>query len=256
MDDEALGERHRRIVRREQQRARKKSWVVYPYRDPSGAVVFEKVRIPVGGDGQRDKTFRYRHWAPVEPHGWAWEWCKPPGADGYLYHLPDLLGAKASGDDIWWCEGEKDADRLEEEDVITTSHHGGAGKVTARQAEWFRGHPGRVILLYDRDEDGPTGANPGAYDVVRRYDMLRAVGIPSERIGVAGPAVGKDIFDHLNAGQPLDAIEWVADLDPFREKAKRGNGFGAWGYVEVPPDLTEAIARIERDGWHPEVRRG
>ena len=239
-----------RIVNAARPRRDGPNWVHYKYRDASGRVIFDKVRVPKPDGG---KGFLYCY----QGSGWAKGipfWGKPPWADSYLYNVPELLQAKESGADIWWCEGEKDADRLEEEDVTTTSHHGGAGHINAAQAEWFRGHTGRVILLMDLDEDGPTGANPGAYDVIRRYDLLLAVGITREQIRVAAPKVGKDIYDHLVAGRTLDELVWVTDLRPLRDKAERGNGFAGSGYPQADPEMEEALAQIEREGW--KVRRG
>lgn len=250
-DMAALDDRRKRSIEREERKVAAGRWIIYKFYDEHGRVLFEKCRIPLGGG---KKTFRYRHMAPVEPHGHAWDYHKPPEADRYLYHLRELLRAKASGADVWWTEGEKDADRLEEElegDDCTVSHHQAAGNSTPEQAEWFRDHNGYVVLLMDMDQDNEYGANPGAFDVIRRYDQLREVGLPKERLRVAAPAVGKDVHDHLSAGLGLSDLVAVTDLRPLREKAKRGNGFSAWGYGPSDPYLDEFFASGRK--WEPKV---
>ena len=141
----------------------------YDYTDIHDRLVFQKVRYRTS-DG-RGKTFAYRR---PDGHG-HWLSGKPDDADGYLYRLPQLFEATLRGSDIWWTEGEKDADSLVEHPnagVVATSHHGGAGHVDLEQAKWFRGFAGRVFLVGDRDE-------PGAGDMRLRYRLLRHVGIAS-----------------------------------------------------------------------------
>src|SRR5438105_11344144 len=145
----------------------------YAFRTPDGHEWFQKLRYRT--NDSRGKTFRYR-WR--KGPGYVWNWGKRERADELLYHLPDLLAAKADGDPIIWCEGEKDADAtIEATGLLATSHHGGALKITRQQAMWFRGHRGLVYLAYDLDPDDPlTGGNPGAADVVKRYDLLLSIG--------------------------------------------------------------------------------
>lgn len=256
-DMDALDQRRSRRIAREERKVSAGRWTIYPYYNEHGEKVFEKCRIPLG-DGK--KTFRQRHFAPTEPHGYKWDYHRPREGDRLLYNLPDLLRAKASGADVWWTEGEKDAGRLEEEltgDDCAVSHIDGAGNSTPEQAEWFRGDLGRVFLAMDLDEDDEHGRNPGVFCVIRRFDQLRAVGLKLSQLFVVAPAVGKDIFDHLAAGLTLDDLVFITDLGPLREKAERGKGFGAWGYRDHS-ETAEEIGRLlaERGGWFPVVSRG
>lgn len=160
-------------------------------------------------------------------------------ADDLIYNLPEVLDAKATGETVWWTEGEKDADSLTRLGVVATSHHGGAGKINATQASWFRGHTGLVALLYDVDADDERGGNPGAADVIRRYDLLLKAGVPRDQIAVGHALVGKDVTDHIEAGHQLDELVWLDDLTALQEKAAlttrgtfRGAGYGFpanWG---------------------------
>lgn len=228
-------------------------WIVYKFYDEYGRVIFEKVRRPLDAPPPRDKTFFYRHTVEgFTDGGMERANLKPSYADDYLYHLTDLLRAKASGADVWWTEGEKDADKLEEfldAPDCTVSHHGGAGKISPEQVGWFRDHTGYVGLLMDLDADDEHGANPGAYDVIRRYDLLRAVGLPRERLRVFAPAVGKDVYDHLTAGKGIADLVPVTDLRPLREKALRGNGFSGWGYGDAETRALGEALGSRGEGW-------
>jgi hypothetical protein len=83
-----------------------------------------------------------------------------------------------------------------------------------------------VFLVADADAAGAACA-------VRRYDLLRAVGIPARRLRLLVPARGyKDAADHLVAGHPLSEFRrW--SLDAMREIAAtaptptKGRGYDA-----------------------------
>lgn len=158
----------------------------YTFENHDGTEAFQKVRyrLPDGG-----KTFRYR-WR--RGPGYVWVPGKPLGADDLLYHLPEVVGPHV----VHWCEGEKDADAVRAAGALATSHHAGAGHITAEQARWLR-HAVRVVLVADRDV-------PGAYDALLRGRLLTETGVPRDAITVVRAAVGKDAADHLAAGYSLD----------------------------------------------------
>jgi hypothetical protein len=107
----------------------------YDYTDLYDRVLFQKVRYRTV-DG-RGKSFAYRR-----PNGQGrWISAKPDDADQYIYRLPQVFEAVLRGDDVWWTEGEKDADSLAEHPnagVVATSHHGGAGHVHLEQSSGSR----------------------------------------------------------------------------------------------------------------------
>jgi len=199
---------------------------------------FQKVRLDlaVPDTSGRSKTFKYR-WRMQPTH--VWIYTKRPRSDELIYNLPAVLDAVVSGETIYWAEGEKDADNLAAAGVVATSHHGGAGHVIRTQTEWLTDHRGLIALLYDLDADDKGGGNKGAFDVVRRYDLLREVGVPRERIAVGHARVGKDVSDHLAAGYGLDELVWLEDLTGLYEKAAKttaasypGSGYSVpsnWG---------------------------
>ena len=135
---------------------------IYQYRDAQGRLVFEKLRYP-------GKKFVQRR----------------PGARGYeynldgiekpLYNLPELLTAN----EIFFCEGEKDADRAAAEvrrldvgdaRVAVTTNFGGASQWDDKDNVYFAGK--KVVIFPDNDDPGQrhaeriaTGINPLAAGV-------------------------------------------------------------------------------------------
>jgi hypothetical protein len=238
-----------------------KQTAVYKYRNEKDRLLFERVRYATDQPFPRNKVVTYRY-------GIGGDWAtghgvgngvmiseKHPDADRYLYRLPQFLAAP-EGSDIWWTEGESDADALWLYDEVATSHHGGAGRATVSQAEWFRGFGGQVVLPYDQDPDDKRGGNVGALDVIRRYDLLRAVGLAAEQLVVVAPLVGKDMRDHLDAGHDPDEVIVVRDIQLLRDKATRtmGTSFGRAGYA--PPDTELAELIDGNPAWDCQVLRG
>ncbi len=194
----------------------------YDYTDIYYRLVFQKVRYRT--NDLRGKTFLIRHRDPTQPSGWKYS--KPPGFERYLYNLPQVWWAVQHGDDVYWCEGEKDADSLILAGVVATTH-GGAGNATPAQAEWFRGHTGRVLLVMDRD-------GPGAADVLTRYDLLRGIGLSAQQLLILHPrGDAKDATDHLASGRTLHEFRPVHRADVAQHAAQatpavmRAHGYGS-----------------------------
>lgn len=189
---------------------------IHEYRDANGRTRLARVRWRFA-DGTKAVTYRrpiashkdYSH-PKVSPghdgRGWIPE--APADAGEYLYRLPELWEAFcADAPEIAWTEGESDADAVVRAvpGLPVTSHHGGAGKATQGQLDWFRGYEGMVLVCVDNDD-------PGAMCAIRRLDGLRALGVAAVLVG---PAVGKDVRDHLEAG-----YAW-AQMAPLNEDAIR-----------------------------------
>ncbi len=184
----------------------------YSYRDPGGTEVFQHVRYRLDPPvNERAKTFRYR-WRR-DAHC-VWVNRKPPGADDFLYRLPELYAAlrKRTAEPIYWCEGEKDADALATLGVLATSHHQAAAHATEAQAAWLK-PARRIVLLADRDV-------PGAACALHRHRLLRAVGVDPARIRCCVAAEGKDAADHVEAGYDLDDLVPVRADDLYRAAAR------------------------------------
>jgi hypothetical protein len=213
------------------------------YHDANGAAVFQHYRI-TDPDDPRGKRYGYRYPKTIKGRV-VTEWCyqKPPIADSLMYRLPWVLGNP--DERLLLAEGERDADAALRLGVLASSHHGGAGKFTEAMAESLASHRGRIVLVADNDP-------AGAYDVCRRYDLLRAVGIPAKRLRVREVVPthrGADLRDHLEAGYRLRDLR-NADLDRLREVATTRAGDpsdGSWPWDADEPGWIEQ--------WKANLRR-
>lgn len=225
--------------------------IVYEYEDKRGRVLLRKWRSTVTDDFPNiPKKFSMEARSRE-----GWRWVNPtdlerkyPGAHDYfhslLYNLPLLLADPA---EVWLTEGEKDAAALVRAGLAALSHWQGAQNFTEGQAEQFRRYRGRVVLAADADA-------AGAADVVRRYDLLRAVGIPEDRIRLVVAAPGlKDAHDHLAAGHSVAEFREMP-LEVVRKFGRRAPahtpGRGKRGYDPGPPISTwraKAETDAERD---------
>lgn len=245
--------------RKKARKAARQRTKIHPYHDEQGRKVFERVRWY---DDEGNKQVAYRH---AVGRGWALGLDndpvpfkeKPDGADRYLYRLPRLLQELAKGPAgvVWWTEGESDADALwNEHEVCATSHHQGAGNASPLQAEWFRGFEGWVLLCADADSDTPEGGNVGAKCVIKRLDLLTALGVKAL---VLMPGEGKDIRDHLDAGLGLGDLVRVEGkaLAELRAKAARTTVGSLRAYLDSPEvrELGEALGDDGR-GWKVRVQ--
>jgi hypothetical protein len=195
------------------------------YHDSRGRRVFQHYRVDEP-DKPRGKRYGYRYL--IGDNDWCYT--KPARADSLVYRLPLVLANPDAT--LAAVEGERDADRGLEAGVLTTCHHGGAGKFTVAQAESLARHRGPFLLVADND---PAGAG----DVCRRYDLLRGVGIPAKRLRVREVVPrhpGADLRDHLDAGYAFGDLK-PADLDRLREIATTATGHyseGSWPCVGEP----------------------
>jgi len=131
---------------------------VYPYANASGAILYENVRyIP--------KEFRQR---------------RPNGAGGYIYNLdgidrvpyrlPALLeGIRNGVDEIWFTEGEKDADNLRLLGLTATSFK----KWTQGLNRYIKN--AHAVLFRDHDISGVKQANDAAKIIVDAAKTVRVI---------------------------------------------------------------------------------
>lgn len=218
------------------------------YHDVAGHPVFQHYRYPrkPTPDDPRDKAYGYRYPLDIDyshkPEGMVLGWVngKPEGADALIYRLPIVLALPRRV--LWLTEGEADADAAAAHGLLATCHHGGAGKFTEAQAECLAKRRGPIVLVADND---PAGARC----VVVRYDRLRAVGIPADRLRVAEVAPthpGADLRDHLEAGYGVRDLR-RADLGRLREVAATAtptNSAGSW-----PRDIRRWRPRVAAGGF-------
>jgi predicted P-loop ATPase len=112
---------------------------IYDYRDESGHILFQVVRL-------HPKTFRQRRPDPDLPDEWRWN---IQGIRQAPYRLPELIEAIRAKRIVFIVEGEKDVDRLWEIGIAATCNAGGAGKWRPEFSQFFVGAD--VIVIPDND---------------------------------------------------------------------------------------------------------
>lgn len=148
----------------------------YPYRDESGKVLYEVVRLD-------PKDFRQRR-----PNGSGWTWglgdvrCVP-------YCLPELL--KSAPRAVFVVEGEKDVHSLQRLGLVATTNAGGAGKWRDEFCDYLEGR--QVIILPDNDQ-------PGWKHGMDLLDRLSRKGIQARVVQLPGLPAKGDVSDWLAAG--------------------------------------------------------
>lgn len=171
----------------------------YDYRDETGALLFQVVRLV-------PKTFRQRRPDPGAPDGWIW---KLGDVRRVLYRLPDLLAADPSRP-VFVCEGEKDVDNLRAIGLVATCNPGGASdgngksKWRPEYAKHLRGRD--VVILPDNDDVGRNHAEQCRSmltKVARSIRVLELPGLPDKG----------DVSDWIAAGGTADALlQLVSDV--------------------------------------------
>lgn len=167
----------------------------YQYFSPEGELVFQVVRL-VGVDGK--KTFRQRQPDPGEQGNWKW------GLDGIPRPLPlynTLEVARRPKHPVFVVEGEKDADRLTNLNLVAVTNAGGAGKWDLAHGKLFKDR--RVVVIPDHDRPGYQHAAL----VVGSLVLCGATSIKVLRL--PGLSEGGDVSD------------WLASLGNLSEAIKR-----------------------------------
>jgi hypothetical protein len=167
---------------------------VFIYTDERGKPVLRKVR---GTNDTKGKDFhteaaRYRHDRLYWKKGRrVVERVQPDWRDRIIYNLPVVLDALRAGDDVWFAEGERDADTLAMVGrVAATTIHQGISRMTPLQAKWFVPGDSTINIVMDNDEAGAFGA-------WSRYMTLTDAGVAQDRLKLWRP--GKDFKDVTEA---------------------------------------------------------
>lgn len=162
---------------------------VYNYTDEEGTLLYQALRVPMPGG---KKTFSQRQ--PKPGGGWTWNL---QGARRVLYRLPQIIEAVNSGHEIWFFEGEKDADRAVADGKAGTTSPMGAGKWHTEYGVPLSG--ARVSIVADNDETGRKHAREVAEDLVANHEC-------EVRILETPLANAKDYSDHRNYGGTDDML--------------------------------------------------
>ncbi len=208
----------------------------YDYQDPDGQVVFRVER-------RKPRTF-LQH-APDGKGGFYTATGCMQGVELVPYRLPQMLFSDPKAI-VFFCEGEKDVDRLTDLGLVATTNPGGAGKVRDHFAEHFRGR--RVVALEDNDD-------AGAKHVARVREVIAPVASCFATLRLPG-AKKSDVSDWLAGGG--SAFDLVARAEAALSAPDRGNeDAGRWTrpvdlwarYEPAPlptgliPGIVEAFAR-------------
>lgn len=218
----------------------------YTYQDSNGLSVVRKTRFSLmnvsDGKDSGQKTFVVQHrtlqscvlkadrWEPgIGKEGWE---------KGLLYGRPGLEKGLHEGQDIYLCEGERDADTVEREwSGCSTSHYQGAAGMRPDQAEVLA-KAARIFIMSDRDVTG--------YQLAWHHlNLLVEVGVPQTNIVVVLPGVRQDkadITDHVNAGlgpDKLVAVRHSALRKQIETHGELPKGGRRWGYGYEAENLGE-----------------
>lgn len=193
------------IKERSEPSAGKSVSTFYDYADESGEVLFRVERRQRGDT----KTFLQHG-----PNGLGEFHCISgcmQGVRRVLYRLPDLIAADPA-QPVFYCEGEKDADRLASLGLVATTHPGGAGKFSA-VAECLRTHLAgrRVVILQDNDQAGAAHVKTG-------MATIGAIAAACSPLVLPGLPDKGDVFDWLamggSASELLTQAERVLAAEP------------------------------------------
>jgi putative DNA primase/helicase len=167
----------------------------YDYQDEAGSLLFQAVRY-------EPKDFRQRR--PNGKGGWIGNL---KGVRRVLYHLPQIV-AEPLEHAVFVVEGEKDADRLAEENILATTCPMGAGKWRSEYNQALAGRP--VVILPDNDEPGRQHAAQVSGSLLGVASSVKVVELPGL------PPKG-------------DVSDWLAN---------GGTASKLWELIEAAPALT------------------
>lgn len=162
----------------------------YDYLDENGRLLYQNVRY-LDPDGE--KKFWPRR--PDGADGWIGNL---DGVERVLYRLSEVQRAKASGQTIYFCEGEKDADNVAKLGLCSTSIGSSSNSLTPSQIEILTGCD--VVILEDNDRAGIAAAQkwskslPGSVVVTFRD-------LPT----------GGDVSDWIAQGHTVEALQALVE---------------------------------------------
>ena len=155
----------------------KKVHTIYRYVDEQGNLLYENVRY-------YPKDFRQRTFDEKGKPTWTLE-----GIRRVPYRLPQLIKAQSEGRDIFLCEGEKDADSLNELGFAASSFKNWKPEYN----EYIHGQ--HVIVVRDHDKPGELMANEVADSILRSSASVKILDVWSDR--EMPDKAGPDISDYV-----------------------------------------------------------
>ncbi|MBN9547112.1 MAG: AAA family ATPase [Alphaproteobacteria bacterium] len=146
--------------------------VEYIYRDEHGAMHSKVSRYDLGNG---EKTFRQWHWEEHDRAEPGWEIGKGD-KPRIPYNLDRIVAARQS-EDLYICEGEKDADTLSALGFLATTNPGGAENWDPDLNKWFKKRH-RIFIQEDNDAAGRMFSRDVALNVSPHAIAVRIVPYP------------------------------------------------------------------------------
>jgi len=182
--------------------------VVYRYVDEQDHLLYEKIRRP-------GKKFAQRR---PDPDRTGQRIDDIKGVRRVLYRLPEVVAAGDAGKDVFYVEGEKDADRLCDYGLTATTLGSATSPVPDDFADQLRGIE-RLLVIPDADEVGRKHALAIATAAIASVGDVRIVDLAVAEHG--------DVSDFLDDGATIEdlwrrvesAESWSP---PAREPEERG----------------------------------
>ena len=205
----------------------------YNYRDESGALLYQAVRLD-------PKDFKQRK--PKEGGGWNWS---TKDCRKVPYRLPELIEAPAT-EIVFVCEGEKDCDNVAAKGMVATCNIGGAGKWLNEYNEHLRGR--HVVVLADKDKAGRDHAEKVA-------TALQLVALDVKVIELPGDGV-KDVSDWFAAGGTKEQLLEIVAAAPAHVPTKSSRKKRAAKPEDVGDPSAAGIPLIRTDAGQTDLANG
>lgn len=174
----------------------KKIVATYDYLNEDGQFLFQVVRYDPKGFAQRHKN---------GAGDWVWHM---KGVRRVLYHLPEIL---IEPDNIYFVEGEKDADLLWQWGQVATTSPGGTNNWKPEYANYLINK--RVVVIPDKDTAGYDYARSVIRSLKNKAKEVKCLILPGEEV--------KDFSDWIEAGNNIAELPSLEQdvavlLDPER----------------------------------------
>ena len=196
---------------------------IYQYHDFLGGEAFQVVRL-------KPKSFRQR-WKKNGEWVWSME-----GVERVLYQLPLVLAAQ----EVWLCEGEKDADNMTSLGFIATSNVGGAGKWLNGYGESLKGKD--VVICGDNDEPGRKHVELVFGCIAGTAKTVRLIRLP--------PTV-KDASDFINSFPTPETAK--KELEALRDSAHpfiQGRKMPVYSIPEMEPAYSRHATTMHENSFN------
>ena len=165
---------------------------IYPYVDAEGRLQYENVRF-------YPKDFRPRRYDVKGKAVWNLE-----GVERLPYRLPDIIKAREKSQDIFLCEGEKDADAMHELGFVASSFKNWNESFN----KYIEG--GHVVIVQDHDQPGAVQANEAARIVLKAAASVKILDVWTDTNPDLPDKHGKDISDYIMQCVDTEGMEYDA----------------------------------------------